>query len=80
MSEYYDLYPRAGVLLLADIFKNFRSMCLKIYELDSKFISTPGLAWHANLKKTEVKLDLLTDFNMLLMVERGIIGGICNSI
>ena len=55
-------------------------MCLKIYELDSKFISTPGLAWHANLKKTEVKLDLLTDFNMLLMVERGIIGGICNSI
>ena len=56
-------------------------MSLKIYELDHvKFISAPGLAWQAALKKTEVKLDLLTDIDMLLMVEKGIKGGICHAI
>ena len=56
-------------------------MCLKIYELDpAKFLSAPGLAWQASLKKTKVKLDLLTDIDMLLMVEKGIIGGIYHSI
>ena len=54
---------------------------LKIYELDpAKFLSAPGLAWQAALKKTKVKLDLLTDINMLLMVEKGLRGGICHSI
>ena len=55
--------------LLADVFDKFRNMCLKIYELDpSKFLSAPGLAWQAALKKTKVKLDLLTDIDMLLMI------------
>ena len=55
--------------------------CLKIYEFDPvKFISASGLAWQAALKKTEVKLELLTDIDMLLMVEKGIRGGICHTI
>ena len=56
-------------------------MCLKIYQLHpAKFLSAPGLAWQAALKKTEVKLELLTDIDMLLMVEKDIRGGICNAI
>ena len=51
----------------------------KIYDLDPvKFLPTPGLAWQAALKKTEVKLELLTYVDMLLMVEKGIRGGICH--
>ena len=56
-------------------------MYLKIYKLDlAKFLSAPGLAWQPALKKTKVKLDLLTDTNILLMVEKDIKGGICHSI
>ena len=56
-------------------------MCIKVYELDpAHFLSLPGLAWQACLKKTNVKLELLTDYDMLLMVEEGIRGGICHSI
>ena len=56
-------------------------MCLKIYELDpEKFFSAPGLAWQAVLRMFEAKLDLLTDIDMLLIVEKGIRGGICYSI
>ena len=56
-------------------------MCPKIYELDpAKFLSAPGLAWQAALKKAKVKLDLLTNIDMFLMVEKGIRGGICHSI
>ena len=56
-------------------------MCFKVYELDSAhFLSLPGLAWQACLKETNVKLELLTDYDMLLMVEEGIRGGICHSI
>ena len=72
---------KSDTLLLADVFENFRNMFLKIYELDpAKFLSAPGLAWQAVLKKTKVKLDLLADINMLLMVEKGIRGGIFHSI
>ena len=61
------------------MFENFRNMCLKIYELDpTYFVSAPGLAWEACLKKTEVKSELLTNYNMLLMVEKGI-SGICQA-
>ena len=67
--------------LLADVFENFRNISLKIYKLDpAKFPAAPGLAWQAALKKTKVKLDLLTDIDMLLMVEKPIKGGICHSI
>ena len=56
-------------------------MCIKVYELDpAHFLSLPGLAWQACLKKTNIKLELLTDYDMLLMVEEGIRGGICHSI
>ena len=56
-------------------------MCLEIYELDPvKFISAPRLAWQVPLKKTQVKLDLLTDIDMLLMVEKRLRGGICNAV
>ena len=72
---------KANKLLLADVFENFRNICLKICKLDSaKCLSAPGLAWQAVLKKTKVKLDLLTDINMLIMVEKGITGGIYHSI
>ena len=66
---------------MADVFENFRKMCLKINRLDPvKFLSTPGLAWQAALKKTEVKLELFTDIDALLMVEKGIRGGICHAV
>ena len=53
-------------------------ICLEIYELDPVyFVSAPGLAWQACLKKTEVKLELLTDYDMILMIEKGIRGSIC---
>ena len=56
-------------------------MCIKEYELDpAHFLSLPGLAWQACLKKTNIELELLTDYDMLLMVEEGITGGICHSI
>ena len=56
-------------------------MCLEIYEFDpAKYLSAPGLAWQAGLKMAKVKLDLLADIDMLLMVEKGIRGGICHYI
>ena len=68
-------------MLLADIFENFRQSRLKNYELDpAHFVSLPGLAWQACLKKTNVELELLTDYDMLLMVEEGIRRGICHAI
>ena len=81
LGEYHDLYVRSDTLLLADIFENFRQSSLKNYELDpAHFVSLPGLAWQACLKKTNVELELLTDYNMLLMIEEGIRGGICHAI
>ena len=81
LGEYHDLYVQSDTLLLADVFENFRNTCLKVYELDpAHFLSLPGLAWQACLKKTNMKLELLTDYDMLLMVEEGIRGGICHSI
>ena len=77
----YDLYVQSDTLLLADVLENFRNMCLKIYELDpAKFLSAPGLVWQVALIKTKVKLYILTDTDMMLMVEKGIRGGICHSI
>ena len=75
------MYLQSDTLLLADVFQNFRNMCIKVYEIDpAHFLSAPGLAWQACLKKTAVKLELLTDNDMLLMVEKGIRGGICHAI
>ena len=81
LGEYHDLYVQGDTLLLADVFENFRNTCLKVNELDpAHFLSLLGLAWQACLKKTNVKLELLTEYDMLLMVEEGIRGGICHSI
>ena len=80
LGEYHDLYVRSDTLLLADIFENFRQSCLKNYELDpAHFVSLPGFAWQACLKKTNVELELLTDYDIVLMVEEGIRGGICHA-
>ena len=68
LSEYHDLYVKSDALLLTDVFENFRKMFLKIYHLDPvKFVSAPGIAWQADLKMTEVKLELLTDIDVLLV-------------
>ena len=65
LVEYHDLYVQSNTLLLADVFENFQNICIKIYDLDPvKCFSAPGLAWQAALKKTKVKLDLLTDIDM----------------
>ena len=81
LGDYHDLYVQSDTLLLADVFENFRDMCLKEYELDpAYFLSLPGLAWQACLKKTNVELELLTNYDMLLIVEDGIRGGIYHSI
>ena len=81
LGEYHDLYVQSDTLLLADVFENFRNTCLKVYELHlAHFLSLPGLAWQACLKRTNIKLELLTDYDMLLMVEEGIRGGICHAI
>ena len=81
LGEYHDLYVQSDTLLLADVFENFRNMCIKGYELDpAHVLSLPGLAWQACLKETIVKLELLTDYDMLLTVEEGIRGGICHAI
>ena len=81
IGEYHDVYLKTDVLLLADVFENFRELCLEHYELDPAYFHTaPCLAWQACLKFTGVKLELLTDIDMLLMFERGIRGGIVQAV
>ena len=76
LGEYHDLHLKVDTLLLAAAFKSFRKMCLKIYHIDpAKFLTAPVLIWQVTLKMTEVKLELLTDIDMLLMVKKGIRGG-----
>ena len=77
MGEYHDLYLKTDVLLLTDVFENFRDKCLKNIGLDPcHYLTSPGLAWDAALKKTKVKLDLITDIDMQLFIEKGLRGGI----
>ena len=81
LGEYHDLYVQCDTLLLADVFENFRDKCTEICELDpDHFLFAPGLAWQAYLRKTKVELKLLTNIDMLLMVEKGIRVGICQAI
>ena len=77
IKDYHDLYLKSDVLLLADVFEKFRSTCLKHYKLDpAHYYTSPGLAWDACLKITGQHLELLSDYDMLMMFERGIRGGI----
>ena len=81
LGDYHDLYVQSHTLFFADVSENFRSTCIEVYELDPvHFLSAPRLAWQAYLKKTEVKLELLTDVDMSLVVEKGIRGGIFRAI
>ena len=80
LGEYHNLYAQSDTLLLADVFEYFRNKCLEIYELDlAHFLSAPGLAWQACLKKTGVKLELITDHDMPLIIEKGIRDRICQA-
>lgn len=77
MKDYTLLYNQSDVLLLADIMENFRDLCMQTYKLDPAwFFTAPGLAWSAMLKTTGVQLELLTDYNMILMIGNGIRGGL----
>ena len=76
IRDYHDLYLKTDVLLLADVFENFRKTCLKHYKLDpAHYYTSPGLAWDACLKETGQQLELLHDYDMLMLFERGIRGG-----
>ena len=77
LGEYHDLYLKSDVLLLADVFEEFRNVCLENYSLDPAwYYTSPGLSWDALLKHSKIKLELLTDPDMLLLFEKGIRGGI----
>ena len=77
MRDYHDLYLKTDVLLLADVFESFRKSSLETYSLDSAhYFTIPGLAFSACLKYTDVKLELITDENILLKLEGAIRGGV----
>ena len=77
MGEYHDLYLKTDILLLTDVFENFRKTCLTYYKLDPlHYITSPGLAWDAMLKMTGINLELITDIDMQLFIEKGLRGGI----
>ena len=81
LGDYHNLYLRTDVVLLANVFEAFRDTCLKHYKLDpAHFYTSPGLAWKACLKCTGIRLELLTNPDMLLMFERGIRGGITQAV
>ena len=77
LGDYTVLYCRTDVLLLADVFENFRKTCQKQYGLDpAHYYTSPGLSWDALLKKTGVSLELITDYDQHLFIEKGMRGGI----
>ncbi len=79
LQDYLEVYLLSDVLLLADIFENFRLQSLTHYQLDPcHFVSTPSLSWYSMLKKTKVELELLCDIDMYLMFEQNIRGGVCH--
>ena len=87
-GKYHDIYVQSDTAQLADVFENFRNTCLEIHELDpAHFLSSPGQAWQAFLKKTQVEWELLTDNDMLLMFEEDMLlmfeegtrGGTCQA-
>ena len=77
LKDYHNLYNQVDVLLLTDVFENFRDIYIKNYNLDpAHYYTAPSLGWDAALKVTKVELELLSDIDMLLMVEKGTRGGV----
>ena len=77
MGEYHDLYLKSDILLLADVFENFRKACQQYYQLDpAHYFTTPSLSWDAMLKMTETELELMSDVDMFQFIEKGMRGGI----
>ena len=77
MGDYHDVYLKADVLLLADVFENFRKTCLQYYKLDPcHYFTSPGLSWDAMLKMTNKKLELISDVDMFQFIEKGMRGGV----
>ena len=77
MGEYHNLYLKSDILLLADVFENFRETCLQYYKLDPcHYFTSPGLSWDAMLKMTNIQLELMTDIDMFQFIEKGMRGGI----
>lgn len=81
LGDYHDRYLRTDVLLLADVFETFRETCMELYQLDPcHFYTSPGLTWQACLKKTGIELDLLSDMDMFIFMEKGIRGGLVQAV
>ena len=77
VGNYHDLYLKTDVLLLADVFEEIINTCLDYYGLDPcHYFSSPGLSWDAVLKMTKIELDLISDIDMHLFIEKGRRGGI----
>ena len=77
MGEYHDLYLVSDVLLLTDVFENFKKTCMQYYKLDPcHYFTSPGLSWDAMLKMTNIKLELMTDIDMFQFIEKGMRGGV----
>ena len=77
MGEYHNLYLKSDILLLSDVFENFRKTCLQYYKLDPcHYFTSPGLSWDAMLKMTDIQLELMTDIDMFQFIEKGMRGGI----
>ena len=77
MGEYRDSYLKLDVLLLANVFENFRKTCMQYYEPDlCQYFTSPGLCWDAMLKMTDIKLELITDVVMFHFIEKGMRGGV----
>ena len=80
VTEYHNLYAQSDTLLLADLFESFRDKYIEIYDLDpTNFLTATGSAWQACLKESKIELELISDIDMLLMVENGIRGRICQT-
>ena len=77
LGDYHDLYLVSEVLLLTDVFENFRKTCMRYYKLDPcHYFTSPGLSWDAMLKMTNIKLELMTDIDMFQFIEKGMRGGV----